>query len=64
MSLFQAIASSPQGFALLNYALVVLLYSKIEEPLPFFLAGSGVIMIGFFLKRLIGTFIGGPNGTI
>ena len=58
MSIFRAIAASPQGFSLLNYALVVLLYTQIGETLPFFLAGSGVVISAFFVKRLIGTFTG------
>lgn len=59
MDLFRKIAASPHGFTVINYAVIVLLYSKIAEPLPFFLVGSGTVLVGFGIRRLIGRFIEG-----
>lgn len=59
MSLFQMIATSRFGFTILNLLIVAVLYSQIGEPLPFFLCGTGFVLTGYFIKRLIRRMVHG-----
>lgn len=58
MSLFQMIATSRFGFTVLNLLIIAVLYSQIGEPVPFFLCGAGVVVTGYFIKRLIRQLVG------
>lgn len=41
------------GFYFANYMLVYLAFSQMSQALPFLFVGSGIILFGFFLNRLI-----------
>jgi len=56
--MFTRFIASRNGFFFLNLVIVLTLWYRIDEPLPFFLIAGGILMISFFLKRAINQLIG------
>jgi len=56
--MFARFISSKNGFFFLNLVIVLILWYRLEDPLPFFFIAGGICIISFFIKRAINQLIG------